>query len=371
MTGNNTQPISFANLYTNDGSGNFSLVSDTPFQPSSEGDIAFEDIDNDNDLDLMMVGYDPQGNGFTKLYANNGAGTYTELFNSNFEPAKAGSIAFIDFDNDDDPDVIVAGENNSGLLHTNLYENDGTGLFTSVSNTPFPGVAFGDIAVADTDNDGDQDVLLNGSVGGTSHVTSIYLNNGAGGFSILENTNFPQTSLSNAEFADFDNDGDMDVLITGFIIGSQFVSDIYENDGANTFIFADTLNPMYLTSAAIDDIDGDGDLDVIIVGINNTPSAFKTRTFINNLTSVGMYEIASDAVLTVYPNPSNDLVHIISNKDLIREIELYSMSGSIVFRTELNSDYYKLNVRDYPSGPYIIRTTDENHQITTTNIIVK
>jgi hypothetical protein len=295
ITGSNFQPQSFANLYSNDGSGNFSLVSDTPFQVSTEGDVAFEDIDNDNDLDLMMVGYDPQGNGFTKLYQNDGSGEFTELTTSTFEPAKSGSIAFFDYDNDGDNDVIVSGENNNGSILTTLYTNNGSGIFTIVSNTPFIGVMSGDIDIADTDNDGDLDVLLNGS--GPSNTTNIYLNDGSGGFDILTNTNFPQTSLGDAAFADFDNDGDMDILVTGAIIGVQFASDIFENTGSNNFVFAGILNPMYLTSTAIADFDGDSDLDIIMVGINNTPTAFKTRMFLNlNALSVSLVFVEAKTI---------------------------------------------------------------------------
>ena len=47
----------FAELYVNDGTGNFTLKPNTPLQLQSEGDFEFEDVDNDGDLDLLTVSY--------------------------------------------------------------------------------------------------------------------------------------------------------------------------------------------------------------------------------------------------------------------------------------------------------------------------
>ena len=370
ITGSNFLSANFANLYLNDGSGVFSLVSNTPFQESSEGDVAFNDIDGDGDLDLMMVGYNPQGNGFTKLYKNNGSGVYTELNTSVFEPAKSGSIAFFDYDNDNDNDVVVAGENNNGSILTKLYSNNGSGVYSVVPNTPFLGTKSGDIGIADTDNDGDMDVLINGSGTGGGR-TDLYLNDGAGGFSILPNTNFPQTSLSNTEFADFDNDGDMDILITGSIGGSNFAADIFENTGSNNFIHADTLNPMYLTSTVIADFDGNNDLDIIMVGINNTSTAFKVRTFINNSTITMVDEIQMNLDINVYPNPSSDIIHINLNEGQLKRLEAYEINGGLIFATTLSSNQFNLNIGAYPAGTYFLRIENQDFEIATIKIVKK
>lgn len=370
-TGRNTQPQSFAKLYLNGGSGNFTLVSNTPLEPSQSGDIAFEDIDNDGDLDVMMVGYDQQDNGFTKLYQNNGSGSFTALTSSTFEPAKGGSIAFLDYDNDGDKDVIVSGKNNNDTILTKLYSNNGTGLFSVVPNTSLPGIEMGDIGVADTDNDGDLDILLCGQSYGFNNLTQLYLNNGGGSFSLLSNTNFSQTFLSNAEFADFDNDGDPDILITGSIIGSLFAGDIFENTGSNNFIFADTLNPMYLTSAAIEDFDGDNDLDIIMLGINFTSSPVKTRTFINNLNSVSVLEVEHNSNMIIYPNPIDNVINITSNQNLFKEIAIFSLTGSLIYKTDPRSNKFEWNMDNYQNGTYILRIQDENNNITTSKIVKK
>lgn len=286
MTGRNNQAQSFADLYINDGTGNFNLDTTTPFEPVQEGDFAFSDVDNDGDQDLLMTGYKvdptaPPGNliGHTALYINN-AGSFLEAMGTSFEQVKGSSIAFIDIDNDMDNDVIIAGENDNNMNVTKLYSNDGSGNFSLIANTSFNGFVLGDIAVADSDNDGDQDLLISG-LGTNGNLSELYINDGTGVFSLVLGTPFPTTFLSTSDFADFDNDGDFDILVTGSVQGATFTSNIYENQGANNFVLVDSLIDAYFTATAIDDIDGDNDLDVVMVGIDNQ-DPFKTRIYLNS-----------------------------------------------------------------------------------------
>ncbi|MFM1874799.1 MAG: hypothetical protein RL266_536, partial [Bacteroidota bacterium] len=77
ITGNTSSPMATANLYLNDGNGIFTLSSTSSIEASFGGDIDFGDIDGDNDLDLIMTGKDASGNVFSKLYTNNGTGSFT------------------------------------------------------------------------------------------------------------------------------------------------------------------------------------------------------------------------------------------------------------------------------------------------------
>ena len=239
-TGSNFSTEYFALLYLNDGNGNFTLESNTPFQGSSEGEFVFEDIENDGDLDLLMTGTkldnlnDPEG--IVALYVNDGSGTFTEVGGTPFEQVSSSSIAFIDVDNDGDNDVIISGEDDNEVAITNLYTNDGIGNFSLVANTSIADFAAGDIAVADTDNDGDQDVHISGQAAGGINVSQLYLNDGTGEFTLVSGTPFPATIVGTSDFADFDADGDFDLLVTGATGGAEFTSNIYENQGSNIFV---------------------------------------------------------------------------------------------------------------------------------------
>ena len=73
---------------------------------------------------------------------------------------------------------LLAGKNNSNQKKTTLYENDGAGNFTLVSNTPFENVSNAAIAIDDSDNDGDIDVLINGENEAFETICQLYLNDG-------------------------------------------------------------------------------------------------------------------------------------------------------------------------------------------------
>ena len=79
-----------------------------------------------------------------------------------------GAIAVADIDNDSDLDVLVTGSRpvvGSEIdfeSKTRLYENDGLGNFNPVSEPLIADVSGGDLAFTDIDNDGDMDLLLTG-----------------------------------------------------------------------------------------------------------------------------------------------------------------------------------------------------------------
>jgi hypothetical protein len=153
-----------SNLYINNGNGTFSITT-SPFPVSADGSFAFEDIDNDNDKDVIISGtggLSGVGVGFTKLYTNNGSGLFSEVLSTPFDQLRLSSVVFIDAENDGDKDIILSGKNSNDNNLTKLYINNGLGVFTVSSSTSFAGISDGDLAVADSDNDGDMDVIING-----------------------------------------------------------------------------------------------------------------------------------------------------------------------------------------------------------------
>ena len=74
---------------------------------------------------------------------------------------------------------------------------------------------------------------------------------------------------------------------------------------------------------------------------------------------------------SVYPNPSNDLVNISLDKGELLKIELYSMTGRLLFKKDVNSSSYALNIGDYPSGAYLVRVFNQNNDVTNIKILKK
>ena len=224
----------------------------------SEGSIVLGDLDNDGDLDLILTGsYN------SKVYKNDGIGNFT--FDADIIPGvRMSRVALGDIDNDGDLDLILIGYS-GGWRYSKVYKNNGTGSFTFDANIA-PGVRSGGIALGDIDNDGDLDLILTGYSGALN--SKVYENNGTGSF-IFDADITPEVNFSSIALGDIDNDGDLDLILTGYWGGWRY-SKVYKNNGTGSFIFDADITPGVRDgSIALGDIDNDGDLDLILTGSYN------------------------------------------------------------------------------------------------------
>ncbi len=222
-------------------------------------DIAAGDIDGDGDVDLVIAN-DLSGN---VVLVNDGNGNFTNGTAGRLvtPPARATYEAdLVDIDGDGDLDLLMV---NDDYLPNFVYRNNGAGVFTDVSATALPANAdySTDQVVGDFDGDGDIDWFVGNAQGpGTS---KLYLNNGAGVFVDATVGRLPGTCFADRRSfaADLDGDGDLDlVLNTGgnYLWGPPTV---LRNNGSATF----TLVPLGLGTGLCHaaDVDGDGRIDLI------------------------------------------------------------------------------------------------------------
>ncbi|GJM33943.1 MAG: hypothetical protein DHS20C18_29440 [Saprospiraceae bacterium] len=269
VTGRNASYIPIAKLYTNDGSGIYTEVTGTPFEGVHDSSIAFADVDGDGDLDVLITGQNISGIRKAKLYTNNGSGAYTEEMGTPFVGVYSSSIAFADVDGDDDLDVLITGQDNSMVPISKLYTNDGSGEYTEVSDTPFVGIFGGSIGFADIDGDGDLDVLLTGRKAETYTPTAkLYTNDGAGAYTEVPESAFHEVEFGAIAFADIDGDNDTDVFLTGQNVDHNYTAKLYANDGEGTFaeVPGTPFEGVYSSSIAFADVDGDEAPDLLITG---------------------------------------------------------------------------------------------------------
>ncbi len=149
-------------IFQNDGNANFSpIINGGNFYKrsgSQSGDSDTADYDLDGDVDLIVNGIDENGSSFCRLFKNDGNAIMTEDLSTNIPSGGHGIVEFIDFDLDQDPDIVI--QNADSL---SLYLNDGTGNFTYESLSSIPKHYASKVLLRDFDKDDDIDIYTMGS----------------------------------------------------------------------------------------------------------------------------------------------------------------------------------------------------------------
>jgi PGF-pre-PGF domain-containing protein len=242
------------------------------------GSVAFGDIDNDGDLDLIMTGCS-NGGGTSQIcndggyqifiYINNGITLIENLqWQNNLTKSWKGSIALGDIDNDGKLDIALNGQSNGGKF-SKIYINNGSSF---VENSSWSGnltaVYESSLAFGDVNNDGNLDIALCGDAGLSDETTKIYINNG---ITLNENSTW-QTNLLGVDwcslaFGNYDNDEDLDLTLIGHT--TQDNHRIYRNNNSTFMELQKELQDLigiFEGSLTFGDYDNDGDLDLIATG---------------------------------------------------------------------------------------------------------
>lgn len=133
----------------------------------------------------------------------------------------------------------------------------------TLADTSFTQMGNSYAAWGDYDNDGDLDIALTGDDAG-SPLTQIYRND-TGSF-ILLNTQLPGVNFSSCEWGDYEPDGDLDLLITGYNVDGTPKTLILKNNSGN-FTGSGILLPGVAEGQATwGDFDNDLDLDILMAG---------------------------------------------------------------------------------------------------------
>ncbi|HNO12413.1 MAG TPA: VCBS repeat-containing protein, partial [bacterium] len=212
------------------------------------------DFDGDGDLDIATANIGDNG---VAISFNNGSGHFTGptlVTTGN----GARSVVAADFDGDGDVDIASANQYDNSL---SVRFNNGSGSFSGSATLQ---VTSGPVYIKAVDVDGDGDLdLASANIGDLANYTpdndsvSIRINDGSGNFSGSTNIGIDDR-VTSVEPADIDNDGDMDLLATGF--GSLRVFPLI-NNGSGSFTLG---TPVYAGDGpmvAVADFDGDGDVD--------------------------------------------------------------------------------------------------------------
>ena len=368
ITGRSSSSDHTSKLYANDGMGSFTEVMGTTFEGIASGSVAFADVDSDNDLDVLISGFrvPPGPTLVSKLYLNDGEGTFTEKADLFLEGVFLSSVAFADIDSDDDLDLLITGKANSDIKISQIYVNDGVGNYSELMGTTLESVDAGSVAFADIDGDNDQDLLLTGRDGSDLPTSKLYINDGGGNFTEIQGAPFEPVSESSIAFADVDNDDDLDVLLTG-ITGTEVpISKLYINDGAGNFseLSGAALDGVSSGSVAFADVSSDGNLDVLITGKRGPGEGVISKLYINEGVESSSTEYSKTETtfsFTVFPNPSTSPTLFLScDSAEISEvtISVYSINGLLLRKQKematIGQQVFPVDVEFLPKGNYFI-----------------
>ncbi|RUO39019.1 hypothetical protein CWE22_11385, partial [Pseudidiomarina aestuarii] len=351
----NTAASNYTRLFTNNGSGSYT-ASTIPFVINFASRVFVNDVDNDGDDDITEI-----ISGGVRYHRNNGNGTFTEVTHP--VVAAGGVLEFnnaidtftIDANNDGAIDWVTFNEGNN--TYSTLYLNSGNGSYSATTLGISGLTTLSRLRVGDVNNDGADDVTF---VNSTTGAVSYFQNNGSGTFTSLTHPvaaagatlAFNGGSGFAVDFVqqDYDADGDLDF----FVYGTTSYDVVYLNNGSGSFTQS-TANfglPSF-SGHLFADLDNDGDDDVILStgganstyrrhdgtvgGTNNrpprlsssspadgssglTPSANITLTFDETISSVGSKRI------NIYRQSNDSLVESIAANNSSR----VSTSGATV-----------------------------------------
>jgi Calx-beta domain/FG-GAP-like repeat/Fibronectin type III domain len=259
-------------LYQGDGAGAFMAVTSASFVGVFKGSVAFVDYNSDGRPDVVVTGWDGGSHTFAKLYRNNGGGSFSEdtAAEANLVGVNFSSIAAGDYNRDGRPDLLISGStapNSSSPVTTELYRNNGDGTFTDLTTSAglsAAAVEEGTVAWGDYNSDGWPDILASGNNGSGS--TKVFTNNGNGTFTLDASAVLPWQQQSAAAWGDYNADGKPDLLLSG-LTPSGPISVIYENQGNGAFSnIGAGLTGVTFSSVAWGDYDGNGTLDALVAG---------------------------------------------------------------------------------------------------------
>jgi hypothetical protein len=375
------------------------------------------DIDNDGDQDMFVTN---ENNQDENIYRNNGGGSFTALTTGPLLDLgdSTMSSSWADYDNDGDLDVFLANDRS----YNALFRNDGNFVFTAMSSDTVcrtPSNSFSG-AWSDVDNDGDEDLYVTNSFGATQLLNYFYLNNGDGTFSRNSTDAVVADSgwYYGCAFGDYDNDGFEDLAVATCAYDSvDYPDQLFHNNGnANhwiTFTLTGTISNRSAIGARIyiqavingnavwqmreisaqssycgqNDIRahfGLGDatqIDSVKIvwplGLTEYYTNVTGNQFVSYVegAAVGLSKKNKEERIHIYPNPSDHMVTIKTEKEFTSKdkLVLLTMDGRVVVEIapgitkQVSIDLRKLNVK---SGVYTLMICRENN-ICSGKIVVK
>lgn len=355
-----TAGLPFSNyLYLNDGNGVFTDISMSSGVSTNDQtrSVHMIDLDLDGYLEIYVCNLAQQN----VLWKNNGDNTFQNNTSVSglFDSLISMGAVFFDYDNDGDQDVYLTHDANQQYI---MYENDGNGVFTDVSEQTNLNVAGQGMGVdhGDVNNDGHLDIYVT-NLG----PNFLLLNDGNGSYTeIASSAGVADIGMGwGCFFLDYDNDGWEDIYVINDSNFSPQSNKLYKNNGDNTFTEVSENSPLYSFHGGIGgtwgDFNNDGFPEIVVANgedlvgvqifenqnsINNwigfeltgtsvAPDAYGTRIQLSTINGV---KIDEKTCGSSYASQSSHRVYFGLGQGLAEDIYITWPDGSIDFFEELD-----------------------------------
>ncbi len=342
------------NLYTtvfiNNDDNTFTDIA-ANFTSVYNADVALNDFNNDGYIDFLISGTDLSDNPVSAVYKNNGNNTVTNI-GASLTAVQNGDVLWEDLNNDTYPDIVICGLNASGERATHLYTYT-DGNYTEV-NTDLPSVSNGTLEVLDYNSDGFKDLLITGINSYGAKISKIYKNNRNFEFEEI-NTIFDRISNGSSAILDYDSDGDEDIVLSGFNQSNSKTTKLYSNDGDGIFSYITSFESVSGCDVIASDFTNDGLPDILLSGITNESTSI-TYLYVNK--GSGTFSEVTDIFKGVQKG-SMDYADF--NQDNKNDIFLtgYSTTGpiSIIYSNTISTS------NTVPSIPVNLETTSKHDSV--------
>ncbi len=307
-------------------------------------DICSADFNNDGNKDVAILTH-------TNLIIvnGNGNGTFQTATSYSFATTVGGTYGGIfakDMNNDSKTDIILG---NELYPFVKLFYNNGVGVFTSSITYTLPtGIKPADIAVADLNSDGNNDIAISGN-NGTQPTRILFLN----ATNSVISTYTTGINSYGIKTADFNNDSKQD-LIT-FDVGATYV--LLNNNSFTPTTFS--LNSIYGTTFNIGDINNDTKID--IVEFTNSSTQVINNYLQVNCSTTNLNKLNNYRDLNIFPNPSTGIFML--NNENQTEIIITDILGQSILTQTLQQGKNQINIGEQPSGIYFIKTNNQTFKI--------
>lgn len=240
-------------------------------------DIATADFDGDGDLDVLFVSEDDQVN---ELFLNDGTGRFDLAPSQLPVTGTSNAVLATDLTGDAIPDVLIGNAGQNTFLR-----GDGSGGFIdeTAARLPVDGRVTQDLELGDIDGDGDLDLFVANENG-----SRLLINDGSGQWTDETDARLPAVTgtkeTREGDFGDIDGDGDLDLVLANVTFsnpsgGAGNLVLLNDGDGVFEDVTSAALPSALDQSVDVDlaDLDGDGDLDLLVANFLSQDRAYRNR----------------------------------------------------------------------------------------------